>query len=84
MAFTCTPVDRPIVAFVGFCLAASGTYLFTRAVVLPQGEFARFLHDKPSVRQDLLVQLLGLDGKARAEWDHFVASTGCAISIFGA
>ncbi len=34
---------------------------FTRAVVLPQGDFARFLHDKPAVRQDLLVQLLGLD-----------------------
>ncbi len=34
---------------------------FTRAVVLPQGEFARFLHDKPADRQDLLAQLLGLD-----------------------
>jgi len=32
---------------------------FTRAVVLPQGEFARFLHDKPADRQDLLVRLLG-------------------------
>jgi exonuclease SbcC len=34
---------------------------FTRAVVLPQGDFARFLHDKPADRQDLLVRLLGLD-----------------------
>jgi exonuclease SbcC len=34
---------------------------FTRAVVLPQGEFARFLHDKPGARQDLLVRLLGFD-----------------------
>lgn len=34
---------------------------FTRAVVLPQGEFARFLHDKPADRQDLLVRLLGFD-----------------------
>ena len=33
---------------------------FTRCVVLPQGEFARFLHDKPADRQDLLEQLLGL------------------------
>jgi len=33
---------------------------FTKTVVLPQGEFARFLHEKPSERQDLLVQLLGL------------------------
>jgi exonuclease SbcC len=34
---------------------------FTRAVVLPQGEFARFLHDKPGDRQELLVRLLGFD-----------------------
>jgi exonuclease SbcC len=34
---------------------------FTRCVVLPQGEFARFLSDKPRDRQDLLVSLLGLE-----------------------
>lgn len=33
---------------------------FTRCVVLPQGDFAQFLHDKPAVRQDMLVNLLGL------------------------
>jgi exonuclease SbcC len=33
---------------------------FTRCVVLPQGEFARFLHDKPADRQALLEGLLGL------------------------
>ena len=33
---------------------------FTKCVVLPQGEFARFLHDKPKDRQDLLVTLLEL------------------------
>ncbi len=33
---------------------------FTRCVILPQGEFAQFLHDKPSERQDLLVKLLDL------------------------
>ena len=33
---------------------------FTRCVVLPQGAFARFLHDKPKARQDLLNKLLGL------------------------
>ena len=33
---------------------------FTTCVVLPQGEFARFLHDKPERRQDLLVKLLDL------------------------
>jgi len=34
---------------------------FTKTVVLPQGEFAQFLHVKPSVRQRLLRHMLGLD-----------------------
>ena len=34
---------------------------FTRCVVLPQGEFAKFLHDKPSDRQEVLVKLLELE-----------------------
>jgi exonuclease SbcC len=33
---------------------------FTTCVSLPQGQFARFLHDKPRDRQDLLVRLLDL------------------------
>ena len=33
---------------------------FTKCVVLPQGEFARFLHDKPADRQEVLVRLLNL------------------------
>lgn len=33
---------------------------FTRCVVLPQGDFAQFLHDKPRDRQDMLVDLLNL------------------------
>lgn len=33
---------------------------FTTCVVLPQGEFMRFLHAKPRERQDLLVELLDL------------------------
>ncbi|MDP8958689.1 MAG: SMC family ATPase [Actinomycetota bacterium] len=33
---------------------------FTRCVVLPQGDFARFLHDRPAERQDLLGRLLDL------------------------
>ena len=33
---------------------------FIKCVVLPQGDFARFLHDKPSDRQELLVELLNL------------------------
>jgi exonuclease SbcC len=34
---------------------------FTKCVVLPQGEFAAFLHDKPAKRQELLRRLLELD-----------------------
>jgi exonuclease SbcC len=34
---------------------------FTTCVVLPQGEFARFLHEKPAARQDLLTKLLGVE-----------------------
>ncbi len=33
---------------------------FTTCVVLPQGAFAEFLHAKPAVRQQILVNLLGL------------------------
>ena len=33
---------------------------FTKTVVLPQGRFAAFLHDKPADRQELLRQLLDL------------------------
>ena len=34
---------------------------FTKTVVLPQGDFARFLTERPQARQQLLRQLLGLD-----------------------
>jgi exonuclease SbcC len=34
---------------------------FVKCVVLPQGEFAAFLHAKPAERQEILVRLLGLD-----------------------
>jgi DNA repair protein SbcC/Rad50 len=33
---------------------------FTSCVVLPQGQFAEFLHAKPAVRQQILINLLGL------------------------
>ena len=38
---------------------------FTKCVVLPQGAFAKFLHDKASDRGDLLVKLLDLGVYAR-------------------
>jgi DNA repair protein SbcC/Rad50 len=34
---------------------------FNTCVVLPQGEFARFLNEKPAERQDLLTKLLGVE-----------------------
>lgn len=34
---------------------------FVRTVVLPQGAFQEFMHARPGERQDLLVELLGLD-----------------------
>ena len=34
---------------------------FNRTVVLPQGKFATFLHDKPSDRQSTLARLLGME-----------------------
>jgi exonuclease SbcC len=40
---------------------------FTRSVVLPQGDFAEFLHDKPSARQDLIVKLLDLSVYGRMQ-----------------
>jgi DNA repair protein SbcC/Rad50 len=34
---------------------------FTECVVLPQGQFAAFLHAKPSERQDILLRLFGAE-----------------------
>ncbi len=48
-------LDRAVEALVGLPFAD-----FTRCVVLPQGEFARFLHDEPKERRRLLVRLLEL------------------------
>ncbi|TDC73112.1 SMC family ATPase [Micromonospora sp. KC606] len=46
----------------GAVLAAVGLPYeqFTSCVVLPQGQFADFLHAKPATRQQILVNLLGL------------------------
>ena len=38
---------------------------FTRTIVLPQGEFARFIKGSPADRQELLSQLLDLQVFAR-------------------
>ncbi|MBI4730324.1 MAG: SMC family ATPase [Acidobacteria bacterium] len=56
---------------------------FTKCVVLPQGEFARFLHDEPSARQDLLVKLLDLEAYGRmAQEANRIASEAAARAAF--
>jgi exonuclease SbcC len=42
-------------------LLGLGFEQFTTCVLLPQGEFARFLHDTPKGRQQLLIRLLELE-----------------------
>ena len=56
---------------------------FTKSVVLPQGDFARFLHDKPSARQELLVKLLelGVYERMRGEANSRRVAAESAIEI---
>ena len=56
---------------------------FTKSVVLPQGDFARFLHDKPSARQELLVKLLelGIYEQMRSEANSRKVAAESAIEI---
>ncbi len=56
MAASANEVTLAVQALLGLSFAH-----FTRCVVLPQGEFAKFLHDKPAERQEVLVKLLELD-----------------------
>src|SRR5690349_18947158 len=56
LAGTPAEMDEAVLAAVGLPYEQ-----FTSCVVLPQGEFARFLHAKPAERQEILVNLLGLN-----------------------
>ena len=55
LAGTPAEMDRAVVDAVGLPYEQ-----FTSCVVLPQGQFADFLHAKPATRQQILVNLLGL------------------------
>ncbi|HET9517252.1 MAG TPA: SMC family ATPase, partial [Actinoplanes sp.] len=55
LAGTPAEMDRAIIDAVGLPYEQ-----FTSCVVLPQGQFADFLHAKPAVRQQILINLLGL------------------------
>src|SRR5213076_310160 len=48
---------------------------FTSCVVLPQGQFAEFLHAKPAARQQILVNLLGLSVYERIRDQATVVAT---------
>src|SRR3712207_3356798 len=64
-------------------LLGLGFEQFTKCVVLPQGDFARFLHDKPSARQELLVKLLelGVYERMRSEANTRKVAADSAIEI---
>ncbi|MFC7527262.1 AAA family ATPase [Actinoplanes sp. GCM10030250] len=55
LAGTPAEMDRAVLDAVGLPYEQ-----FTSCVVLPQGQFADFLHAKPATRQQILVNLLGL------------------------
>ncbi|MCM4083219.1 AAA family ATPase [Paractinoplanes hotanensis] len=55
LAGTPAEMDRAVLDAVGLPFEQ-----FTSCVVLPQGQFADFLHAKPATRQQILVNLLGL------------------------
>ena len=55
LAGTPAEMDEAVLAAVGLPFEQ-----FTSCVVLPQGQFADFLHAKPATRQQILVNLLGL------------------------
>ena len=55
LAGTPAEMDRAVVDAVGLPYEQ-----FTSCVILPQGQFADFLHAKPATRQQILVNLLGL------------------------
>lgn len=58
---------------------------FTKCVVLPQGEFAAFLHAKPAERQKILVNLLGLDvyGQIRERANTLGSTADAKLKVLG-
>ena len=54
---------------------------FTTCVVLPQGEFAEFLHAKPATRQQILVNLLGLHVYDRVRERAAVLATAAEAQV---
>ncbi|MPZ26990.1 MAG: AAA family ATPase [Micromonosporaceae bacterium] len=57
---------------------------FVTCVVLPQGEFAEFLHAKPATRQQILVNLLGLSAYQRVRERAAGRATAAAAELAAA
>jgi DNA repair protein SbcC/Rad50 len=77
LAGTPSEVDAAVVDVVGLPYEQ-----FTKCVVLPQGEFAAFLHAKPAQRQEILVKLLGVDvyGRIRERAVTLAATADAQVS----
>jgi exonuclease SbcC len=77
LAGTPAEVDTAILRVVGLPYEQ-----FTKCVVVPQGEFAAFLHAKPAERQKILVNLLGLDvyGRIRERANGLATTADAQLS----
>ncbi|HEU4348993.1 MAG TPA: SMC family ATPase [Actinoplanes sp.] len=84
LAGTPAEMDRAVADAVGLPYEQ-----FTSCVVLPQGQFADFLHAKPATRQQILVNLLGLhvyeevQGKASARATKAEAQLAAVDQLLG-
>jgi DNA repair protein SbcC/Rad50 len=78
LAGTPAEMDQAVIAAVGLPYEQ-----FTSCVVLPQGQFADFLHAKPATRQQILINLLGLhvyeEVQTRASGRATVAETRLTV-----
>lgn len=75
--------DAAAVTAAAEAILGLGFEQFTKSVVLPQGDFARFLHDTPTARQDLLIKLLelGVYERMRGEANTRKVAAESAIDI---
>jgi exonuclease SbcC len=77
LAGTPSEVDSAVAELVGLPYEQ-----FTKCVLLPQGDFAAFLHAKPAQRQEILVKLLGVDvyGRIRERATALAATADGQVS----
>jgi exonuclease SbcC len=77
VAGTPSEVDDAVLGVVGLPYEQ-----FTKCVILPQGDFAAFLHAKPAERGKILVNLLGLDvyGRIRERAGALAATADAQVA----